>query len=175
MGKSGLIPLRFCYYTVWRKRIAKKGFPCSVAFVTGGVGQVLPSEAPPLHGPGGCILFLLPACTSSGPNHTHFLDGSHFSPPKFYRGQSGGRALDWGQGWGIGKNLPCPRPVSRPWWGILPGARVLWGSGGPVMNTNTVSFGRAGWRTRHEVYFFLGCQSFNNKCYIEISANSVNI
>ena len=174
MGKSGLIPLRFCYYTVWRKRIAKKGFPCSVAFVTGRVGWVLPSEAPPLHGPEGCILFLLPSCPSSGPNHTHSLDSSHFSPPKFYKGLSGGRALDRGQGRGIGKNLPRPRPVSRPWYGISPGARVLSSPRGPVMNTNAVSFGRVGCRTRRKVYFFLGCQSFNNKCYIEISANSVN-
>ena len=64
--------------------------------------------------------------------------GPPFSPPKIYRGLSGawlGWGLGRGQGGEKGKNTPRPMPVSGPGRGISPGARVLWGPGGPVTNT----------------------------------------
>ena len=65
--------------------------------------------------------------------------GPHFSLPKIYGGLSGawlGWGLGRGQGVEKGKNTPRPRPVSGPGRGISPGARVLWGPGGPVTNTS---------------------------------------
>ena len=66
--------------------------------------------------------------------------GPRFSPPIVYGGLSGA----W-LGWGLGrgerrgkrKNTPRPRPVSGPGREISPGARVLWGLGGPVTNTKS--------------------------------------
>ena len=180
MEKGGLIPLRLYYYTVWRKGIARKGFQCSVrAFIMGRSGVGFALWAPIITWARG-VCFVPSPCLTPVLGLTILIHwkGLFFSPPKYYGGLSGawlGQALGRWQERRIGKHLPRPRPVSWQGWGILPGGCILWSPRGPVMSTGAVSFDTAGWRTSCEVYFFSGSQSFLNKCYIEISANSVNI
>ena len=52
-----------------------------VVFVTG--WDRFCSEAPLLDGPGGLFFLVLPIPPRPGPNPTHSLNGTHFSPPKF--------------------------------------------------------------------------------------------
>ena len=88
-------------------------FFSNLALVTMGPGgRVLPSEAPPEHGPGGCILFLLPT-----------------PPPFFTEGL-------WGPVWGIavvGPWLGVGAEKEEKF--APPEARVLWGPEGRITNT----------------------------------------
>ena len=103
-----------------------------------GRGRFCPQRPRRYTGPGGVFVPFPRPTPDRGPATLIPWTGPRFSPPKIY----GGLSRAW-PGWGLGrgrgeekgKNTPRPRPVSGPGRGISPGARVLWGPGGPVTNT----------------------------------------
>ena len=92
------------------------------------MGQVLPSEAPPLHRPGGRVLFFFPA------------------PPPFFttknlRGPVRGMAGvgPWpGVGAGKEEKYTPAQAGERAGVGSFAGGCVSWGFGGPITNTTKI-------------------------------------
>ena len=109
-----------------------------LVFITGRGGASFSLGGPALDGPGGRILFLLPAPPPSGAQPHSFPGRAPVCHHQKFTGACPGHgwggAKAGGRGGERGKIRPAPGPVSGPGQGISLSALVLWGPGGPVTN-----------------------------------------